>query len=90
VAVLNGQNPPASAGAPKADGFQSLAAQHPSAFSHPHGGEKRIGEPRVTVQRDGDRITHLRIQCSCGQVLDLACVYEAPAAATGAPGTAPA
>lgn len=33
-------------------------------------------EPRVSVQREGDRITSLRIQCGCGQVMDLACVYE--------------
>jgi hypothetical protein len=38
---------------------------------------KKNCEPRVTVQRDGDRVTHLRVQCSCGQVLDLACVYDA-------------
>jgi hypothetical protein len=44
------------------------------------GAEKKIGEPRVSVQRDGDRITHLRIQCSCGQIIDLACVYDPPPA----------
>jgi len=44
--------------------------------------EKKICEPRVTVQRDGNRVTHLRVQCTCGQVLDLACSYDdiAPAA----------
>jgi hypothetical protein len=36
-------------------------------------------EPRLSVQRDGDRITHIRIQCSCGQVMELACVYDEPA-----------
>ena len=36
----------------------------------------RTCEPRVSVQRDGDRITGIRVQCSCGQVLDLACAYE--------------
>ena len=34
-----------------------------------------ICEPRVTVQRDGDRVAGIRIQCSCGQVIDLACAY---------------
>jgi hypothetical protein len=34
-------------------------------------------EPRVTVQRDGDHVAGIRIQCSCGQVIELACVYEA-------------
>ncbi|HEX4266125.1 MAG TPA: hypothetical protein VH597_17445 [Verrucomicrobiae bacterium] len=33
-------------------------------------------EPRVTVQRDGDRVTAIHIQCSCGKVIDLACVYQ--------------
>ncbi len=45
------------------------------------GGEKRIGEPRVTIQRDGDRLTHLRIQCPCGQIMDRARVYDPPAPA---------
>jgi hypothetical protein len=43
-----------------------------------NGTEKKIGEPRVSIQRDGNRITHLRIQCGCGQVIDLACVYDPP------------
>jgi hypothetical protein len=41
---------------------------------------KKPCEPRVSVQRDGNRVTHLRIQCTCGQVLDLACLYDASAA----------
>ena len=31
--------------------------------------------PTVTLQREGDRITHIRIECSCGQVIELACSY---------------
>ena len=46
--------------------------------------EKKICEPRVSVQRDNGRVTHLRIQCTCGQIMDLACVYD------GAPAAAPA
>ncbi len=38
-------------------------------------------EPRVTVQRDANRVTHLRIQCTCGQIMDLACLYDNPPAA---------
>lgn len=30
-------------------------------------------EPRVSLVREGDRITAIHIQCSCGQVMDLAC-----------------
>jgi len=37
---------------------------------------KKTCEPQLSLQRDGDRITHIRIQCSCGQVMELACAYE--------------
>jgi hypothetical protein len=39
-------------------------------------GAKKHCEPYMSMQRDGDRITNIRIQCSCGQVIDLACVYD--------------
>jgi hypothetical protein len=39
---------------------------------------KKNCEPRLSMQRDGDRITDIRIQCSCGQMMDLACVYDEP------------
>jgi hypothetical protein len=39
----------------------------------------KVCEPRVSLQCEGDRITNIRVQCSCGQVVDLACVYESPA-----------
>jgi hypothetical protein len=44
-------------------------------------------EPKVSVQREGNRVTGIQILCSCGQVIDLACVYEAaaPQAAAAAP-----
>ena len=35
-----------------------------------------ICEPRVTLQREADCITGIRIQCSCGQVIDLKCAYQ--------------
>jgi hypothetical protein len=72
VAVLNG--------AEKKSTFHSLEPLRPATGA---GTEKKICEPRVTVQRDGDRVTHLRIQCTCGQIMDLACVYdETPSAGT--------
>lgn len=74
VAILNGHD---HGKAPEANpGFQSLESSHPPGQAAP--GERKLQEPRVTVQRDGDRVTHLRIQCTCGQIMDLACVYEAP------------
>jgi len=41
-------------------------------------------EPRVSLQREGDCVTGIRVQCSCGQVIDLACVYQAEAVAAKA------
>jgi hypothetical protein len=32
-------------------------------------------QPKITCQREGDRITQIRIQCACGQVIELACDY---------------
>jgi hypothetical protein len=41
-------------------------------------------EPRVTLQRDDERVSAIRIHCGCGQVIELACVYESvPATAKG-------
>ncbi len=43
--------------------------------SHAHGTGASLPQPRVTFKRDGDRVTHICIQCACGQELELACVY---------------
>jgi hypothetical protein len=40
---------------------------------------KKNCEPHLSVQREGDRITSIRIQCNCGQTIDLACLYDPPA-----------
>ena len=42
------------------------------------GEKKKACEPKVSVQRDGDRVTSIRVQCGCGQVMDIACVYDEP------------
>jgi len=57
--------------------FQSLEACPPPAGT----GLARAGkicEPRVTLHRDGDRVTAVRVQCTCGQVIDLVLVYDPP------------
>ena len=84
VAILNGHKHESSPGdtpspAPVkiSSGFQTLEASQPAAVSAANPPEKKLAEPRVTVQRDGDRVTHLRIQCTCGMIMDLACVYDA-------------
>jgi hypothetical protein len=55
--------------------LQSLDPAAPAPTGGGLGAEK-TGEPRVSLQYDGDRVTHIRVQCSCGQIMDLACVYE--------------
>lgn len=32
-------------------------------------------EPKITLERQGETVTHIRIQCSCGQVTELKCEY---------------
>ncbi len=39
------------------------------------GGSEAHGKPIVTLQRNGDVISGIRVQCGCGAVVDLACVY---------------
>ena len=40
--------------------------------------DRKYCEPRISVQRDGERVTSIRVQCTCGQVMELACVYDEP------------
>ena len=73
------------AGAQSATEFKPFVSS-----SGPHGGSKAVevgipaaalcqpaeGAPaKVTVQRDGERITQIRIECRCGEVIELACAY---------------
>jgi hypothetical protein len=59
-----------------APNFQSLSTPPSAPHKPATTGEKKSCEPRVSVQRDGNRVTHLRVQCSCGEVIDLACLYD--------------
>ena len=48
----------------------------PVAFAAaPHPSPSPVNEPKVTLVRDGDTITHIRVQCGCGEVMELRCVY---------------
>jgi hypothetical protein len=63
---------------PKTGQVRSLQSFEPPA-SAPSGPEPVVGkicEPNLSLQSDGDRITNIRVQCSCGQIMDLACIYE--------------
>ena len=61
--------------APAAPSFQPLSlAGHTTTpvglhTSHPP------GPPKVTLQRNGNQVTHIRIECGCGEVIELACEY---------------
>jgi hypothetical protein len=48
----------------KADGHGPVATSQT-----PH------GPPKITLERQGETITHIRIECSCGQVTELKCEY---------------
>jgi len=55
--------------------FQSATMGSATSFM----GAARAGncQPQVSLQREGNRVTGIRVQCSCGDVMELACVYEA-------------
>jgi hypothetical protein len=58
--------------------FQTLEQAAATAMKTAASNGGKNCEPRLSVQRDGERITGIRIQCTCGQVVDLACVYDEP------------
>ena len=45
-----------------------------SASAHIHA-TTGFGKPVVTLQREGERVTSIRIECVCGQIIELACSY---------------
>jgi hypothetical protein len=68
----------------RADSFQVLLASRPETAQplnlptvRPSTGEvpRPPCQPRVTLQKEGEIISGIHIQCSCGQVIDLKCAY---------------
>jgi hypothetical protein len=57
-------------------GFKNLTQIGAAETANAAAGSGKNCEPRLSLQRDGDRIASIRVQCSCGQVMDLACVYD--------------
>jgi hypothetical protein len=47
-------------------------ATTPAPAAAPH---VQHGPPKVTLEKQGDTITHIRIECSCGQITELKCEY---------------
>jgi hypothetical protein len=54
---------------------QANGTQKPAAVSPPPTPPATACEPKVTFERQGETITHIRIQCGCGQVMELKCEY---------------
>jgi hypothetical protein len=50
----------------------SSAAQASGAGGSAH---EACGKPVVTLKRNGAVVSGIHIECACGQVVDLACVY---------------
>ena len=44
---------------------------------------KKHGGPILSVQRDNGQVTHIKIQCSCSQIIEVECLYKE--AGKGAP-----
>ena len=75
---------PASAGPGRAVDSAVVSAAFmalsPSPASQPAGACAHVpvqssAKPIVTLRRDGDRVTHVRVECACGQVIELECAY---------------
>jgi hypothetical protein len=52
--------------------FRALGQASAPAAPDAHGNSC---EPKVLIQRDGDRVSSIQVHCSCGEVIELACVY---------------
>jgi hypothetical protein len=46
------------------------ATAHPPTLTTAH------GEPTMTLEREGDRVTRIKVQCPCGNVIVLDCDYS--------------
>jgi hypothetical protein len=60
---------------PKGEFTPAFTPIQTSDASHVHATPGNAGKPVVTLQREGDRVTGIRVECGCGQVIELACSY---------------
>lgn len=60
---------------PAPDAVPAFTPLQPASPAHAHAATNSAGQPVVTLQRDGERITGIRVECPCGQVIELACSY---------------
>jgi hypothetical protein len=64
-----GRQEPVSTALP-ASGTASAGALSPAVHS-----VAACAKPSVTLQRNGDVVTSIRVQCGCGQVIDINCQF---------------
>ena len=57
------------------EGATPTPSKASSAAAHQHSGHEANAKPVVTLQRVGDKISSIRIECICGQIIDLTCSY---------------
>jgi len=58
------------------DSAASFSPFQPTPGAHAHGpASGGTGEPTVTLQKEGEKIVGIRVECACGQVIELACSY---------------
>ena len=58
---------------PPTPAFAPLRVHNPGSCNSVPGSTQR--EPVVTLQKVDDQVTGIRIECGCGQVIELACTY---------------
>jgi hypothetical protein len=61
--------------APKSASASQPLLRQAAASGVGHAGADHKGPPQISVEKEGDRISLIRIQCSCGQVIEVACTY---------------
>ena len=78
VTASNGSRPKTEGRTEVIVGGQTAIAFRPllQAGAHPTTPANAHGEPSVTFERDGDRVTLIKVQCPCGNVFELACDYS--------------
>lgn len=60
----------------KEAGAESFSPFQAPAGGHTHGSAGGgSGQPGITLQKEGDKVVGIRVECACGQVIELACSY---------------
>ncbi len=69
-APAGGASPTKAPSDPKlAEAFRPITA----AGLGPRATPPAAGEPKVTLVKNGDRVTSIKVQCVCGHTIELAC-----------------